>query len=39
MPGADFSLDDLIEMADQYLYQAKNSGRDKVVSGPFVFQD
>jgi two-component system cell cycle response regulator len=36
MPGADFSLDDLIEMADQYLYQAKNSGRDKVVSGPFI---
>ena len=31
----DFSLEDLIEMADQYLYQAKNSGRDKVVSGPF----
>ncbi len=34
--GKNFSLDDLIEMADQYLYQAKNSGRDKVVSGPFV---
>jgi two-component system cell cycle response regulator len=36
MPGADFSLDDLIEMADQYLYQAKNSGRNEVVSGPFI---
>jgi diguanylate cyclase (GGDEF)-like protein len=38
-PDEDFSLDDLIEMADQYLYQAKNSGRDKVVSGPLVFKD
>jgi PleD family two-component response regulator len=36
MPGENFSLDGLIEMADQYLYQAKNSGRDKVVSGPFL---
>ena len=36
MPGEDFSLDALIEMADQYLYQAKNTGRDKVISGPFV---
>ena len=35
----DFSLENLIEMADQYLYQAKNSGRDKVVSGPFVPED
>ena len=35
MPAEDFSLDDLIEMADQYLYQAKNSGRDQVVRGPF----
>jgi diguanylate cyclase (GGDEF)-like protein len=31
----DFSLEDFIEMADQYLYQAKNSGRNKVTSGPF----
>ena len=38
-PGENLSLDDLIEMADQYLYQAKNSGRDKVVSGPFIIQD
>ena len=36
MPGKNFSPDDLIEMADQYLYQAKNTGRDKVVRGPFV---
>ena len=36
MPAENFSLNGLIEMADQYLYQAKNSGRDKVVSGPFA---
>jgi diguanylate cyclase (GGDEF)-like protein len=36
IPGENFSLDDLIEMADQYLYQAKNSGRDRVISGPFI---
>ena len=36
VPGDNFSLEDLIEKADQYLYQAKESGRDKVVSGPFV---
>jgi diguanylate cyclase (GGDEF)-like protein len=39
IPDEFFSLDDLVEMADQYLYQAKNSGRDKVVRGPFVIQD
>jgi diguanylate cyclase (GGDEF)-like protein len=38
-PGENLSREDLIEMADQYLYQAKNSGRDKVVSGPFSIQD
>ena len=38
-PGANFSPDDLIDMADQYLYQAKNKGRNKVVSGPFLNQD
>jgi diguanylate cyclase (GGDEF)-like protein len=32
----DFSVEELIEMSDQYLYQAKNSGRDKVIGGPFV---
>jgi PleD family two-component response regulator len=26
------SVDDLIEQADRKLYQAKNSGRDKIVS-------
>jgi two-component system cell cycle response regulator len=35
MPAKNFSPDDLIERADQYLYQAKNSGRDKVEQGPF----
>ena len=32
----DFSSEELIEMADQYLYKAKNSGRDKVVRGSFA---
>jgi two-component system cell cycle response regulator len=36
VPDEDFLPDDLIETADQYLYQAKNSGRDRVVRGPFV---
>jgi len=38
-PGENFSLDDLIEMADQYLYQAKNKGRNKVASGPLLNRD
>ena len=35
MPVKNFTADDLIQMADQYLYKAKNSGRNKVVQGPF----
>jgi diguanylate cyclase (GGDEF)-like protein len=38
-PDGNFSPDDLIDMADQYLYQAKNKGRNKVVSGPFLNRD
>jgi hypothetical protein len=29
-------VENLVEMSDQYLYQAKNSGRDKVIGGPFA---
>jgi PleD family two-component response regulator len=28
--------DDILRRADEYLYQAKNEGRNKVVSGPFT---
>ena len=38
-PGENISPDDLIEMADQYLYQAKNQGRNNVVSGSFLSKD
>lgn len=34
-----FSPDDLMHTADQYLYQAKNQGRNRVVSGPFSSKD
>jgi diguanylate cyclase (GGDEF)-like protein len=38
-PREKISPDDLINMADQYLYQAKNQGRNKVISGPFLKSD
>jgi len=34
-PFEKFSPEDLINAADKYLYQAKNEGRDKVISGSF----
>ena len=37
-PAGNFEPEDLIDMADQYLYQAKNKGRNKVTSGPLLDQ-
>jgi diguanylate cyclase (GGDEF)-like protein len=34
-PFEKFSPEDLINAADKYLYQAKNEGRNKVISGSF----